>query len=107
MIVAVFRTRMRPQIDDEYAEMARRMSELAKEVPGYVSHKGYVSDDGERVTIVEFASEEALETWRVNPHHMAAKRRGFESFFLEFRFQICRVLRSKSWSSTTKDVPPS
>ena len=25
-------------------------------MPGYISHKGFTADDGERVTIVEFAA---------------------------------------------------
>ncbi len=34
------------------------MSALAKAMPGYISHKGFVAEDGERVTIVEFESDE-------------------------------------------------
>jgi heme-degrading monooxygenase HmoA len=66
MIVTVFRTRMNPDVQDEYGPMAKRMSELARAVPGYVSHKGFVADDGERLTIVEFETEEALQKWRVD-----------------------------------------
>ena len=54
MIVTVFRTRLDPQAKDEYNVMAKRMSELASKVPGHVAHKSYFSDDGEKVTIVEF-----------------------------------------------------
>ncbi len=61
MIVTVFRTRLNAGVDDEYGPTAGRMSELARGVPGYISHKGFVADDGERVTIVEFESEEALQ----------------------------------------------
>lgn len=53
MIVTVFRTRLNPQVEDAYGPVATRMSELARSVPGYVSHKGFVAEDGERVTIVE------------------------------------------------------
>lgn len=74
MIVTVFRTRLIPGVDDKYGPMGERMSELARGVPGYVSHKGYVAADGERVTIVEFESEEALNRWRVDPEHRGAKK---------------------------------
>ena len=102
MIVTVFRTRMNPGQQDEYGPMAKRMSELARAVPGYISHKGFVADDGERVTIVEFESEEALHKWRVNAEHRAAKKRGFESFFSEFKFQICNVIRERGWVANAK-----
>ena len=42
------------------------MSELARTVPGYISHKSFYAEDGERCTIVEFAHEEGLRTWRTN-----------------------------------------
>jgi heme-degrading monooxygenase HmoA len=102
VIVTVFRTRMNPGAQDEYGLMAKRMSELARAVPGYISHKGFVADDGERVTIVEFESEEGLHKWRVDPEHRLAKKRGFESFFSEFRFQICSVIRERAWTAKAK-----
>ena len=95
MIVTVFRSRLHPGAQDEYGPMAKRMSELARAIPGYVSHKGFVADDGERVTIVEFASEDALHEWRRHPEHLQAKRRGIDSFFSEYRVQICSVLRDR------------
>jgi antibiotic biosynthesis monooxygenase (ABM) superfamily enzyme len=39
MIVIVFRSRLRPELGDEYAALADRMSELARTMPGYVSEK--------------------------------------------------------------------
>ena len=97
MIVTVFRSRLNPGTQDEYGPMAKHMSDLARGIPGYISHKGFVAEDGERVTIVEFDSEEALHAWRVHPEHAKAKRRGIESFFSEYKFQICSVIRSRSW----------
>lgn len=105
MIVVVFRTRLNPGVDDEYGPMAARVSELARAVPGYISHKGYIADDGERVTIVEFESEEALNRWRVDPQHREAKKRGFDSFYSEFKYQICSVIRERSWAAkSTRDA---
>jgi heme-degrading monooxygenase HmoA len=106
MIVTVFRTRMNPGAQEEYGPMARRMSELARAVPGYISHKGFVADDGERVTIVEFESEEALQRWRVDPEHRMAKKRGVESFFSAYKFQICNVIRERSWVAKERPVAP-
>jgi len=99
MIVTVFRSRLRPGAQEEYEPMAARMSELAKAIPGYISHKGFVAEDGERVTVVEFESEEALREWCIHPEHAKAKRRGIERFFTDYRFQICAVLRDRSWKA--------
>jgi heme-degrading monooxygenase HmoA len=101
-IVTVFRSRVRKEVLDEYVPLATRMSELAMKMPGYLSHKGFVADDGERVTIVEFESEAALRAWQVDREHGKAKRRGIESFFSEYSFQICSVIRGRSWTARKK-----
>jgi heme-degrading monooxygenase HmoA len=102
MIVTIFRSRLNPGVQEEYAPMARQMSDLAKTIPGYVAHKGFVAEDGERVTIVEFETEEALHEWRRHPEHAKAKRRGIESFFSDYKFQICHVMRDRTWSPKVK-----
>lgn len=99
MIVTVFRSRLVPGVQDEYGPMAKEMSELARSIPGYVSHKGFVAEDGERVTIVEFESEEALHEWKVHPRHHEAKKLGFTKFFSTFKYQICNVAHARSWES--------
>jgi len=98
MIVTLLRSRLKPDCAAEYAPMAQEMSELAKTVPGYVAHKGFVAEDGERLTVVEFATEAALEAWRTDMRHREAKRRGYEAFYTHFRFQICQVLRAREWA---------
>ena len=103
MIVTVFRTRLNPGVQEEYGPMAKQMSELAQSIAGYISHKGFVAEDGERVTIVEFESEDALNAWRIHPEHGKAKRRGIESFFSDYKFQICNVIRGRTWSAKAKD----
>lgn len=93
MVVTIFRSRLKPGAEAEYGEWAERMSQLAKTMPGYVSHKGFVAPDGERVTIVEFASEEAQRAWRMHPEHVAAQKKGRQDFYAEYRLQVGRVER--------------
>jgi heme-degrading monooxygenase HmoA len=102
MIVTVFRKRMNPDAQGEYDQMAGRMGELARAIPGYISHKGFVAADGEEVTIVEFESEQALHTWRIHPEHGVAKRRAIEALFSEYKVQICNVIRQRAWAAKAK-----
>ena len=97
MIITVFRSRLRSESADEYANWAERMSELVRAVPGYVSHKAFVADDGERVTLVEFESEEAQRAWSTHPEHARAKVMGRESFYAEYRLQVCNVVRESGF----------
>ena len=97
MIVTVFRNRLRPEAREEYQQWLARMRELAMSMPGYVSHKTFTADDGERVTIVEFASEEAQRAWATHREHVEAKKKGRASFYSEYRIQICTVQRDSAF----------
>lgn len=99
MIVTVFRSRLKPEAQPDYTDWAKRMSEIAKSMPGYVSHKVFVAEDGERVTIVEFESMDALQAWREHPEHVAAKKKGRRDFYLEYRVQVCEVRRESALRS--------
>lgn len=99
MIVTVVRSRLAPGIHEEYGPLAKEMSELAGSIPGHISHKGFVAEDGERVTIVEFESEEALQQWRIHPRHREAKRLGFTQFYSAISYQICSVVSARFWHS--------
>jgi heme-degrading monooxygenase HmoA len=100
MVVVVFRSRLKPDAAEEYGQWAARIGELARTMPGYVSHKGFTAPDGERVTIVEFQSEEHLRAWAANPDHVQAKRRGREAFYSEYRVQICAVSKQSSFQAS-------
>jgi len=93
MLITVFRSRVKPETMKEYGEWAARISELAQRMPGHISHKGFVAEDGERVTIVEFESEEAQRAWAVHPDHVEAKKKGRSDFYLEYSIQVCTVQR--------------
>lgn len=95
MIVVVFRSRLAPEAGDDYATTAARMEELAVAMPGYIARKEFVADDGERLTLVEFESEEAIAGWRAHPHHAAAQRKGRSQFYTEYRLTVCAVVREQ------------
>ena len=91
MIIALFRSRLRPGVEPAYKELITNLVPIAQSIPGYIRHKAYVSEDGERVTIVEYENEDALQAWRQHPEHLAAKRIGIREFYKEYRVQICEL----------------
>ena len=93
MIISAIRTRLRPEVQDEYMQWAKRMSELAVTMPGYISHKSFAAPDGERLMLVEFESEDAMRQWGIHPEHIEAKKLGRQRFFTEYRVQICSLIR--------------
>ncbi len=96
MIVAIVRSRLNESTRDEYQVMAKRMSELAPKIPGYITHKGFVAEDGERLTVVEYESESAMRAWAVHPEHVEAKKAGRTTLFTDYRVQICTVTRDSA-----------
>lgn len=99
MVVTIFRSRLKPENQDEYYQWAGRMAALARTMPGYVSHKSFVADDGERVTIVEFRDEESQRVWATNAQHVEAKKKGRADFYAEYKLQVCKVERESVFGS--------
>lgn len=97
MIVTVFRSRLMPGVREEYVSLVDRMVELASDMPGYISHKGFFAEDGERVTIVEFESEEAQRAWRMQPEHRHVQGKAREIYYQDYSVQVCQVLRETSF----------
>jgi heme-degrading monooxygenase HmoA len=93
MVTVIFRSRLRADAGPDYAATAARLLELARSMPGFVSFRHYEAPDGERLALIEFASEEALRAWREHPEHRAAQRRGREEWYAWFRLTTCQPLR--------------
>lgn len=96
--VTIFRSRLRPNIDDDYSALSARMLELAESMPGFISIESYQDDTGARVTIAEFASHEQAAAWRKQPEHLEAQRIGRERFYEEYRVQVCTLDREYAFA---------
>ena len=66
------------------------MAELATAMPGCVSYKDYADDDGESVTLVEFASADMLLAWRNHSEHRAVQDQARDEFFADKRVAPAR-----------------
>ena len=97
MIVTVFRSRLLPGVREDYVALANRMREIARSMPGYISHKDYFAEDGERVAVVEFESEEKMRAWRLHPEHIAAQKKARQEYYSDYHIQVCEVLREAKW----------
>jgi heme-degrading monooxygenase HmoA len=99
MIVTIFRSRLRDEGREDYFALAPKMSAQARSMPGYLSHKVFVAEDGERVTIVEFADEASQRAWAMQMDHVAAKQQGRASFYTEYSLQVCSVVRESKFAA--------
>ncbi len=80
-IITVFRSRLRPGIDEEYQIVAREMSEIVSRMKGFIDQKHFTATDGERVTIVRFSDRESHRAWAEQPEHVKAQQRGRTDFY--------------------------
>ncbi len=93
MVMTVFRSRLRPEHVDEFHELASSMLALAESMPGFGSYKSFISEDGERCSVIEFASMAQLEAWRDHPEHIQAQRAGRDRFYEEYTLHIVEPVR--------------
>jgi heme-degrading monooxygenase HmoA len=97
MVITIFRSRLRPENEPEFNELAARMMELAESMPGFISYKLYKSEDGERCSIVEFDSHEELLAWRNLPEHRDAQQRGRERYYQEYTLHVAEPVRGSQF----------
>jgi len=97
-VVTVFRSRLRDDADEGYGRTAEAMEQRARAMPGFVDFKTFTAADGERVSLITFASREAHDAWRDDPAHRAAQKRGREHWYAEYKIQICDLVNERTFS---------
>jgi heme-degrading monooxygenase HmoA len=101
-VVTVFRSRLRTDAD-AYPEHAAQMSALARTMPGYVEHKSFTAEDGERVTLVTFADRLSHDAWGRHPEHREAQRAGVRDYYEEYSISVGTVERVSAWTRERRE----
>ena len=97
-VLTVFRSRLRDDAyDNGYEAKADEMLERAKAMPGFVEFKSYRSDDGERVSVIQFATRADHDAWARDVEHRLAQQAGRDSFYAEYRITVASVDRERAW----------
>ena len=88
---AVIFTSVRTGADAGYADMARRMLELAAQQPGYLGAESARQEIG--ITVSYWASLEAIQAWKNHAEHRLAQELGRQQWYAVYKTRICRVER--------------
>jgi antibiotic biosynthesis monooxygenase (ABM) superfamily enzyme len=132
MVIVLIRTQLRPDADvAAHDQLDARMFELVQTIPGFVSARSYSSDDIDerseelgggdpagsaggaggnaprgidRISLIRFASGDALRAWREHPEHREVQRRGRDEFFAAYDVEVCDVTRSYEFGRTAPGV---
>jgi len=94
MVVVLFRSKLTDEAGDDYKAMAGEMLARARTMPGFVDFKTYQAEDGERVSVIHWESQETLRAWSDDLRHIVAQRQGRESWYQYFRVEVAEVARS-------------
>lgn len=88
---AVIFTSIRTDVDEEYADMATRMVELAKEQPGFLGVESARNQLG--ITVSYWDSADAIRRWKQHAEHLIAQQTGRSRWYESYRVRICKVER--------------
>lgn len=97
MVIALFRSRLRPENAPEFQALAARMMKVAESMPGFVSYEVYTSEDGRRCSVITFESHEELLAWRNHPEHREAQRMGRERYYEEYTLHVTEPVRESAF----------
>jgi len=98
-VVTVFRSRLREGAGPEYEPLAKRMLALARTMEGFVDFASFRADDGERLSLITFASMSTHRAWRDHPEHRAAQAAGRARLYEEFSIQVCRGVHERQFEA--------
>jgi len=85
------------QLSDQpegYSEMADKMDELAKTMPGYVGRESSRDESGFAMTVSYWADEEAVKGWKAQSQHLLAQKNGKERWYSHYRLRVAKVERA-------------
>ncbi|MFV8384372.1 antibiotic biosynthesis monooxygenase family protein [Vibrio parahaemolyticus] len=106
MHIEVFRYRVNPDFKDEFTTLYAQMQQCIQSIDGYIGHKVFTADDGEKVLIGYFEHADAIAQWDVHPEHKQAKARGRDAVFAHYDVIVAHVEeRHRSESAPAIETP--
>jgi heme-degrading monooxygenase HmoA len=91
MYYAVIFTSTRTVIEAGYAEMAKKMVELAKAQPGFMGVESARNEIG--ITVSYWDSLAAIQKWKTNMEHLEAQANGRTTWYKNYKVRIAKVER--------------
>jgi heme-degrading monooxygenase HmoA len=85
----------RTEGDNDYAEMADKMVELAKLQDGFLGIESAREEIG--ITVSYWRDLEAIKNWRENSEHSIAREKGRKDWYKAFKTRIAKVERDYGW----------
>lgn len=105
MIVVIFKHRPKAGVSlQEDEQFMQELYLLAKHIPGFVSVSGYTAENGDRVHIEYFTTQEAVEQWQNFPEHVRMIQVGRERIYESYTAQVCTLVRQINYPGDSPEV---
>jgi heme-degrading monooxygenase HmoA len=88
---AVIFTSVKSNFDEGYAEMAKKMEDLAKQQPGFLGVESARNEVG--ITVSYWKDAESIKNWKQNLDHIEAQQKGRSSWYEKYTVRIALVER--------------
>lgn len=98
----IFRSKKRPENQQEYRRVAEQMESLVTQQPGYIGHWSCQQADGESLTISYWEDEKAIAAWKQLLEHRKAQALGRTPFYEWFTVEVCQVQRAYGFTRQGK-----
>lgn len=86
---AVIFTSIRTEGDNEYAEMADKMVNLAKQQKGFLGVESARNDIG--ITVSYWRDLKSIKRWKEHSEHVVAREKGRSAWYKSFKIRIALV----------------
>lgn len=102
-VVTIFRSRLLEDAETNgYSELAARMENRARAMPGFLDFKSFAAADGERLSVIVFDTIAHQHAWRDDPEHRVAQQRGRDAFYSEYSISVCQELTRRGFQAEPK-----
>lgn len=93
-VAVIFTSTLAFDHQEEYSQWARKMSDLVKTQPGFLSEVS-ARDPETRfgITISYFKDEESVKRWKAVAEHREAQKLGQQKFYAEYSVKVATVYR--------------
>jgi heme-degrading monooxygenase HmoA len=92
---AVIFTSIKVEAENNYADIANRMVELAATQQGFIGVESARNEIG--ITVSYWESLESIKNWKNNAEHLIAQQLGKDVFYQSYTTRICKVEREYSF----------
>jgi heme-degrading monooxygenase HmoA len=92
---AVIFTSTKVEAENNYADVANNMVELAAMQQGFIGVESARNEIG--ITVSYWESLEAIKNWKNNAQHLIAQQLGKDVFYQSYITRICKVEREYSF----------